>query len=237
MENKIIEVNFFCDESGMLHSNSHTRYFVIGGYYCLKDKSKNIKQRYLRALKKIKVKRKLTKSDELKTRDMTPDEKVKLIKTLQETEGFNGFALVVDKAKLIKSIKKESVFYNYLVKIIIKDILVEKCNRVFPNDEIFVDMLLDSRNVSVGHLKSLEDYLNSEFLFSRFEFSAHYQDSKLDSRIQATDLIANTIYELFKEPDVIKDVIPHLDLDRIYVAGFPGRSRYIIKTPQDSEVR
>ena len=236
MEKQIIEINFFCDESGMLHSNSSTRFFVIGGYFCLKEKSKAIKLKYARTLKRIKIKREMSKSDELKTRDMSIEEKIKLITALQESEGFNGFAIVVDKSKLKKRIEKESIFYNYLIKIIIGDILVNKCNTSFPNDDIKVDMLLDSRNVSVGHMKSLEDYLNSEYLFTRFEFKADYQDSKLDSRIQATDLIANTIYELFKEPLVIKDVIPILNLDKIIVTGFPEKIRYI-KTPHTSEVQ
>lgn len=236
MEEKNIEINFFCDESGHLHANSPTRYFVIGGYFCLKEKSKSIKQRYQRQLKKIKEKRKMSKSDELKTRDMTQEEKIKLLTTLQTSDGFNGFSIVIDKSHMIKKVDKESVYYNYFIKIIVKDILVPKCNNGFPNGIINVDMLLDSRNVSVGHLKSLEDYLNSEYVFTRFNFTANYQDSKLDTRIQATDLIANTIYETFKEPEVVDKVIDYIDSDRIVVVGFPGNVRYqIIKNSPFSE--
>ena len=228
MENKTIEINFFCDESGHLHANSPTRYFVIGGYFCLKEKSQGIKQRYVRELKKIKQKRKMLKIDELKTRDMAQKEKIKLITALQNSDGFNGFAIVIDKESMTKKVDKESIYYNYFVKLIIKDILVPKCKNRFPEGEIHVDMLLDSRNVSVGHLKSLEDYLNSEFVFTRFSFTANYQDSKIDARIQATDLIANTIYETFKEPEVVKEVIPYINSDRIVIVGFPGNVRYQI---------
>lgn len=223
-----VEINFFCDESGHLHSNSPTRYFVIGGYFCLKEKSVQIKQNYTRALKKIKEKRHMAKSDELKTRDMTQQEKIKLLTTLQNSDGFNGFAIVVDKHNMLRKVNKESIYYNFFVKLIIQDILVPKCNNGFPNeDSVNVDMLLDCRNVSVGHLKSLEDYLNSEFIFTRYSFTANYKDSKIDTRIQATDLIANTIYEWFKEPEVINEVIPYIDTDRILVIGFPDNKRYI----------
>lgn len=232
METKTIEINFFCDESGHLHSNSAKRYFVIGGYFCLKEKSVEIRQRYTRTLKKIKEKRGMGKPDELKARDMTQDEKIKLLITLQESDGFNGFAFVVDKDSMWKKINKESIYYNYFIKLIVKDILVPKTAHRFPEGNVLVDMLLDSRNVSVGHLKSLEDYLNSEYLFERFSFIANYKDSKTDTRIQATDLIANTIYELFKEPEVIDRVIPHLDNDRIIIIGFPNNQRMVIKNPR-----
>lgn len=228
MEDKNVEINFFCDESGHLHSHSPTRFFVIGGYFCLKEKSKTIKQRYQRQLKKIKEKRKMSKQDELKTRDMTQEEKIKLLDILQTSDGFNGFAIVIDKESMIRKVDKESIYYNYFIKLIVKDILVPKCNSRFPDGDIHVDMLLDSRNVSVGHLKSLEDYLNSEYIFSRFGFTANYQDSKIDARIQATDLIANTIYEVFKEPKVVDQVIDHVDSDRIHTIGFPGNIRYQI---------
>lgn len=222
-----VEINFFCDESGRLHSNSPTRYFVIGGYFCLKDKSLKIKQNYTRALKKIKEKRHMSKADELKTRDMTPQEKIKLLTSLQNSDGFNGFAIVVDKQSMKRKVEKESIYYNYFIKLIVKDILIPKCNNSFPDEDAFVDMLLDCRNVSVGHLKSLEDYLNSEYVFTRFSFAANYRDSKIDTRIQATDLIANTIYEWHKEPEVIKDVIPHIDTNKIIVVGFPDYKRHI----------
>lgn len=222
-----VEINFLCDESGHLHSNSPTRYFVIGGYFCLKDKSAQIRQIYKRTLKKIKQKRHMFKADELKTRDMTQQEKIKLLTSLQNSDGFNGFAMVVDKQSMNKKVGKESIYYNYFIKLIVEDILVPKCNNGFPNVDIYVDMLLDCRNVSVGHLKSLEDYLNSEYVFTRFSFAANYRDSKIDTRIQATDLIANTIYEWHKEPEVIKDVIPYIDTNKIVVVGFPDYKRYI----------
>ena len=237
MEDKLIEINFFCDESGHLHSNCPNRYFVIGGYFCLKEKSKNIVRGYQRVLKKIKQKRKMNKSDELKTRNMTQLEKIALLKTLQYSDGFNGFAIAVDKSRMFKKVNNESIFYNYFVKLIIEEILVNKCDITYPNNNICVDMLLDSRNVSINHLKSLEDYLNSEYLFTRFSFSAKYKDSKLDVRIQVTDLIANTVYELFKEPDVINEVIPYLNTDKIVIIGFPDNKRYIIKAPQSSEAQ
>lgn len=222
-----VEINFFCDESGQLHSNSHTRYFVIGGYFCLKDKSIRIRQNYSRTLKKIKQKRHMSKTDELKTRGMTQQEKIKLLTSLQNSDGFNGFAIVVDKQSMKRKVEKESIYYNYFVKLIVKDILVPKCNNSFPNEDTFVDMLLDCRNISVGHLKSLEDYLNSEYIFSRFSFSANYRDSRVDTRIQATDLIANTIYEWFKEPEIINEVSACIDTDKIVVIGFPNNKRYI----------
>jgi len=228
-DSQTIEVCFFCDESGQLHSNSPKRYFVIGGYFCLKEHSKPIKQCYTRALKKIKQKRGMLKTEELKTREMTQQEKIKLITSLQDSEGFYGFALVIDKQKMFKRINRESIFYNYGIKLIVQDIVAPTINKTYKTGDVFIEMMLDSRNVSVGHLKSLEDYLNSEYLFSRFEFKADYCDSKIDFRIQATDLIANTIYMLFKEPNLINDVIPYLDLEKIQVVGFPDNKRYKLK--------
>lgn len=227
MDQKFVEINFFADESGQLHVNSQKRYFVIGGYYCLKSDSQLIALYFKRALKRIKMKRKMIKSEELKTRDMEQEEKIKLLKVLQESEGFKGFAIVIDKSRLKRKISKESIFYNYFIKQLLNDVIIPDLNFIYPKDEIYIEMYLDNRNTSIEHLKGLEDYLNSDFAMSNFHFSTLYRNSSHDFRIQASDLIANTIYMYFKDKTIISEVIPHIDPHKIFVTCFPGFCRYL----------
>ena len=226
-ENKNIEVMLYGDESGQLHSNSKSEYFCIGGYYCNKDDSNSIKRSFSRKLIKIKKKRGMLKSDELKSREMTNFEKIKLFDSLQKHDGFNGFAFIASKNKMTKKIDKESIFYNYFIKLIVKDLIVPKYQ---PNEDsldlITVKIILDNRNVSVGHLKSLEDYLNSEFILTNFIFHVDYFDSKNSYAIQATDLIANTFYVSFKDLPLVKDVIHSLNRSKFEIIRFPENRKY-----------
>ena len=61
------------------------------------------------------------------------------------------------------------------------------------NDEI--QLILDNRNVKVGSLHSLEDYLNSALgLIFNKKFKVVYKNSNEHREVQMADLISNVIY-------------------------------------------
>lgn len=216
-----IELNVFCDESGQLHSNSNKRFFVIGGFYGFPTETKIIKTKYSRALKKIKIKRKISKSVELKTHVMTDDEKIYLFNSIQHLNQFHGFALVLDKKSLHKKVEKESIFFNYLIMILMDSIIIPSVYEYKKNLDIMINLYPDNRNTSIFSLKSLEDYLNTHYYFDRYYFKVRYCDSVNNYNIQIADLIANTFYVREKNNELIIKVLENLLLNKIKVIHFP----------------
>lgn len=218
----LIELNVFCDESGLLHSNSNKRYFVIGGFYGFPNETKLIKTKYSRALKKIKIKREMSKAEELKTHIMTDDEKIFLFNAIQNLDEFHGFALVLDKNLLHKKVEKESIFFNYLIMILVDRIIIPSIREYKKDIAVVINLFPDNRNTSVASLKSLEDYLNTLYYFDRYNFKVQYCDSANNYNIQIADLIANTFYVREKDKEIVKKVLGSISVKKIIVTHFPG---------------
>lgn len=226
-----IKILMYCDESGMLHSHSRKRYFCIGGYFCFQEDGVQISTSFKRTMKHLKQKRGMQKSDELKTHVMTPEEKIKLIHSLQGNPGFFGFAIILDKWALKKPVEKESIFFNFLIRQIAERIILEFVRQNCRGRDVIVDLYLDNRNVSVGRLKSLEDYLNTEFMFESITFRTTYCNSNRIYSIQAADLIANTCYMNHCLPKIVSEVTAIMQNTQFTVINYPWfqRIRFIPK--------
>ena len=61
---------------GSIHKNSKTRYFAVGGYFSYEEDTIKIKAKY-------KKEKKLDLDSEIKSYDMTEDEKIKIIQIIQ----------------------------------------------------------------------------------------------------------------------------------------------------------
>ena len=64
-----MKIYVYLDESGSIHKNSNTRYFAIGGYFCLEQDKMKIKAKYKRENLKLK-----------KVKNISLDKEIKIIK-------------------------------------------------------------------------------------------------------------------------------------------------------------
>lgn len=62
---------------GSIHKNSKTRYFAVGGYFSYEEDTIKIKAKY-------KKEKKLDLDSEIKSYDITEDEKIKIFNKIQE---------------------------------------------------------------------------------------------------------------------------------------------------------
>ena len=230
-----VKLLMYCDESGMLHSHSRKRFFCIGGYFCCDEDNSPINAQFKRAMKRLKQKRHMMKSDELKTHVMTPDEKIRLIRSLQCNPGFYGFAVILDKWALKKRIEQENIFFNFLMKQIAENIILEFTRQNCRERDVMIDLYLDNRNVSVGRLKSLEDYLNTEFMFEDISFRTTYCDSNRICSIQAADLIANTCYMYHYLPHIVEEVTSMMQNDQFHMISYPWLQRIYFSAKENRD--
>ena len=67
---------------GSIHKNSKTRYFAVGGYFSYEEDT--IKATYKKENLKLKKEKKLDLDSEIKSYDITEDEKIKIFNKIQE---------------------------------------------------------------------------------------------------------------------------------------------------------
>ena len=141
---------------------------------------------------------------------------------MENIPGFYGFSKVFDKEKMQKGIVDSNIFYNYAVKLIFSDIIFPLLKN-YTDEQIEIKLLCDNRNVRVGDLKNLENYLNTEFCLNNYVFSVSYYDSKTNFGIQLADLIVNTFYNYYANYKRVSTVIKGLNKSKYRVSLFPGR--------------
>ncbi len=220
----ILEIYVYLDESGSIHKNSNTRYFAIAGYFTFKSSKNKITSLYKKIDKETKDLRNMDLKKELKSRNMKENEKIKFIKNIQNIENFYGIAKVFDKSLMRKEIVESNIFFNYAVKVLLKDTLIPLLNLQKVSNITFI-LSIDNRNLRVGDLRNLENYLNMEFCKYKFRFSVTYYDSATNFGVQLADLIVNTFYMYFKDKTIIKNVIPIINFKKFRVSLFPGYYR------------
>ena len=82
---------------GSIHKNSRTRYFGVGGYFCFEEDKIKIKSKYKKENFKLKKAKKLDLDAEIKSYDMTEEEKIQIFSKIQDIETFHGCVKVFDK--------------------------------------------------------------------------------------------------------------------------------------------
>lgn len=220
-----MKVWVYLDESGSIHKNSQTHYFAIGGYFVYGDNfaQARIINRYKKINKRHKNKRNMDVSSELKTRNMQIEEKIELISAIQKLDYFIGCSVVFDKTLMKKAIEKSTLFFNYGVKILFKDIILPLLDN---HEQIEFIISVDNQNISVGKLNGLEMFLNTEFCYEDYTFCVNYYDSATHYGIQLADLIVNTMYLKMKTPLYIEPLLKQLDPSKFCLSIFPGKKYY-----------
>lgn len=214
-----MQIYIYLDESGSIHKNAKTRYFAVGGYFSKKEDKNKITSSYKRFNYEVKKRRNINLDTEIKSFNYLDSEKINIFKLVQDFDSFCGCAIVFDKSKMRKEIMASNVFFNYAVKLLIND-----CVLPLIEYEKNIDFVLsvDNRNLKVGDLKMLGEYLKTEFCLYNYSFRVKYYDSKYNYGIQLADLIVNTFYNNFKNIEIVKDVIASLDYHKFRISEFPS---------------
>lgn len=217
-----MKIYIYLDESGSIHKNSKTKFFAVGGYLTFeKDKTK-ITSKYKKINYQMKKDKNLNLNQEIKSYDMSDLEKINIFKNIQDIDTFYGCVKVFEKQSMKKEIIYSNIFFNYAVKLLIKDCVIPLLNLELLTEQIEFVVSIDNRNIRVGALNNLETYLKTEFCLENFDFNITYYDSKTNYGIQLADLIVNTFYNCYKDINIVKDVIPQLKLKNFRISLFPG---------------
>ncbi len=213
-------LDVYLDESGSIHKNSNTQFFAVGGFMVIDSDRRKIINQYKRTDKLIKDKRKLSLLYELKATGMESYEKLLHLQEAQRIPSFLGYCKVFDKTLMQKRIITSNIFFNYAVKLLFQDGLMPLLSDV--RETIAVRLHVDNRNIRVGELNNLENYLNTEFCLMNYHFKVKYYDSATNFGIQLADLIVNTFYNYAKNKEMIEEVYRHLNFRKFRISFFPG---------------
>jgi len=216
-----MKIYVYLDESGSIHKNSKTRYFAVGGYFSLEQDKLKIKAKYKKENLKMKKTQKISLDTEIKSYDMTEEEKTKIFNKIQDIDTFQGCVKVFDKQAMRKEIVDSNIFFNYAVKVLINDCIIPTLNLQSTNEPIEFIISIDNRNIRVGELNNLETYLKTEFCIYDDDFKITYYDSKTNYGIQLADLIVNTFYNSYKDYTIVENVIKELKPKNFRVSLFP----------------
>lgn len=163
--------------------------------------------------------KKYTVEKEIKSYNMSDNDKINVFNKIQDIDTFYGTVKVFDKNQMRKDVVESNIFFNYAVKLVFKDCIIPLLNLNQVNENIEFIISIDNRNIRVGDLNNLETYLKTEFCLNNFDFKVTY----LWFSIQLADLIVNTFYNSYKDRKIVNKVLPHLKGKNFRVSLFPGR--------------
>lgn len=217
-----MKIYVYLDESGSIHKNSSTRYFAVGGYLVFGEDKNKVTSQYRRINKEMKDNRNIILNKEIKSYDMTDIEKINIFTKIQDINTFYGCTKIFNKTSMKKEIIESNIFFNYAVKLVFKDCIIPLLNLSQIDNNIDFIVSIDNRNIRVGDLNNLETYLKTEFCLENFGFKIKYYDSSTNYGIQLADLIVNTFYNLYKDRNIVKMVLPSLKMNNFRISLFPG---------------
>lgn len=217
-----MKIYVYLDESGSIHKNSSTKYFAVGGYFAFKEDKTKVTSVFKRLNKKMKDEKNIALDKEIKSYDMSDDEKIEIFNNIQDIDTFYGCVKIFEKGSMKKEIVESNIFFNYAVKLLFKDCIIPLLNLTQITDSIEFIVSIDNRNIRVGDLNNLETYLKTEFCLENFDFKITYYDSASNFGIQLADLIVNTFYNSYKDRNIVAKVLPVLKAKNFRTSLFPG---------------
>lgn len=217
-----MKIYVYLDESGSIHKNSSTKYFAVGGYFAFKEDKTKVTSVFKRLNKQMKDDKNIALDKEIKSYDMSDDEKIEIFNNIQDIDTFYGCVKIFEKGSMKKEIVESNIFFNYAVKLLFKDCIIPLLNLTQITDSIEFIVSIDNRNIRVGDLNNLETYLKTEFCLENFDFKITYYDSASNFGIQLADLIVNTFYNSYKDRNIVAKVLPVLKAKNFRTSLFPG---------------
>lgn len=217
-----MKIYVYLDESGSIHKNSSTKYFAVGGYFVFKEDKTKVTSIFKKINKKMKDEKNIALAQEIKSYDMSDDDKIEIFNKVQDIDTFYGCVKIFEKGSMKKEIVESNIFFNYAVKLLFKDCIIPLLNLTQITDSIEFVISIDNRNIRVGDLNNLETYLKTEFCLENFDFKITYYDSASNFGIQLADLIVNTFYNSYKDRKIVSKVLPVLKGKNFRTSLFPG---------------
>ena len=186
---------------GSIHKNSKTRYFAVGGYFSYEEDKLKIKAKYKKENLKLKKEKNLSLDAEIKSYDMTENEKIQIFTKIQDIETFHGCVKVFDKEYMKKEIVDSNIFFNYAVKVLIQDCILPELNLQDNDEPIEFIISIDNRNIRVGELNNLETYLKTEFCnklskMSNEEITEYLKSFYPEQNLNFEKEIKGTVYKV-----------------------------------------
>lgn len=225
------EIFIYIDDSGVLHCNSKNRYFVYAGYIFLSNEDKNIARRKYKSLsKKIRLNKGI--KGELKACNIGKRNKNALYKVLKNYE---SLSVTVDIGKIYDRILKDKHsivrYKDYAMKRIIKEkikALISK-NKINVDEDVTISLFIDNQNIATNGYYNLKGSIYEELKngIRNFDYgmihesifkgdvnvNVRYCDSKIDYLIQASDILANRIFNSYeKNIEKLREIPNHKNL-------------------------
>lgn len=217
-----MKIFVYLDESGSIHKNSPTKYFAVGGYFVFERDKVKVTSKYKRINKEIHDNKNIPLDKEIKSYNMSEEEKIKIYDEIQEIDTFYGCVKIFEKGKMKKEVVESNIFFNYAVKLIFTDCIFPLLDFNQITEEINFIVNVDNRNIRVGDLNNLETYLKTEFCLYNLDFKITYYDSKTNFGIQLADLTVNTFYNLYKNRKLVNKLLSTLKPKNFITSLFPG---------------
>lgn len=206
-------ITIYVDDSGVLHTNEESGYFVYAGYVFLNRDSRERKTREYRKLaldicKKLNI-------QEAKASCLKPNNKRALMNIMKDIESFSVISKIdVMLDRVMCDAKSRHRFKDFALKIAIKrkiEVLISE-GKIDASIPTQLNILIDEQPTSTNGFYSLQDSILEEFSkgFSAFDYSApkerlfystlvvdiKYKSSHKDFMIQASDILANRVWNL-----------------------------------------
>ena len=209
-------ITFFFDDSGVLHKNEQSGYFVYAGFVFVDRATQNdARRKYIHANKELK--KSLGRKNELKAAGLKPKHKRALLNPLKEYE---KIAVVVDIAEvyehIIQNKKARCRFKDYALKRCVKRKIRELINSGKLNKDapLRIRLYIDEQLTGTDGYYDLRDSISEElehgvvgFDYSRriaktinakVQVEITYCDSAKNYLIQASDILANRIWTSYR---------------------------------------
>ena len=210
------EVIFFFDDSGVLHRNEPSGYFVYAGYvFTDRTELESAKRKYIHANKEIK--RSLGRNDELKAFNLQAKHKRALYNSVRE---YDSVAVVVDISRVYNYIleDKKSIcrYKDYVLKRCVKNKLKKLITdgKITKDEDIKISIFVDEQLTATNGYYDLRDSIIEELRYGIINFDygvrhshvfdsnvhveIQYCDSSRNYMIQASDILANRIWKSYQ---------------------------------------
>jgi len=212
----LAKVFFFFDDSGVFHRKSTSDYFVYAGFvFCSLDEMKNAKRKYISSNKKIKTA--LGYTGELKASILELKHRRALFKSVEKFDSLSVTVKLSDIYDYILDDKKSICRYkDYILKILVKKKLEDmiKCGKLKKDEDIKIFINIDEQLTASNGYYSLGDSIKEELKYGIHNFDylrkhknifdgnvevyINYLDSSKNYLIQASDILANRIWNSYR---------------------------------------
>ncbi|MCH4169351.1 MAG: DUF3800 domain-containing protein [Streptococcaceae bacterium] len=200
------EINIYIDDSGQLHTNYYSDYFIYGGYWCLAEDSQKISKTYSIQMSKIYHTKK-----EIKSSNMKHKYKRKVLRKLVSEcqDCFNPIFIASKVSEIsIDFDNKQAVqlHKNYILRRLVEDTIKQIKKQNF-SDISKINVFIDNQNqTKIVNRDSFPVYLNNyfknnylrNFTTTNVPFETKYLDSSKHKAIQIADLLANCKFNRYE---------------------------------------